>query len=92
MRPLTINIRTSIDCFQDLNLRLKVGCVWSCVREILLLLHAVLACLCFNVLEHLVLAIQLLLVIGLILELLPLFEHEGNIQILGRGLIHCMKF
>lgn len=93
VKLLAINIRTSINCLQDLNLRLKVGFVWSCGREIFLLpLHAMLVCLCFNVLEHLILAIQILLITGLVPELLPLFEHEGDSQILGRGCILCMTF
>lgn len=91
VRLLTINIRTRINCLQDLNPRLKVGFVGSCGRGIfLLLLHEGLVHLCFNASEHSVLAIQIFLITHLVLELLPLSEHEGNSQILGRGWVFCM--
>lgn len=93
VRLLAINERTSIKCLQGLNLSLKVGFVWSCGRETFFLpLYEVLVCLCFNVWEHSVLAIQILLITCLVLELLPLSEHEGNSQMPGRGCVLCMMF
>lgn len=83
VRLLTINTRTRINPLQDLNPRLKVGFVGSCGRGIfLLLLHEMLVHLCFNVSEHSVLAIQIFLITHLVLELLPLSEHEGNSQMM----------
>lgn len=48
VRLHAINIRTSTNCLQDLNLRLNVGFIWSHGREALLQLHSV----CMPAFEH----------------------------------------
>ena len=93
VRLLAISIRISVNCLQGWKLRLKVGFVGSCGSKIFLLpLQEVLVCWCFNVSQHLVLAIQILLITHSVLELLPVSEHEGNSHTLGRGCVLCMTF
>lgn len=77
VRPLTINIGTSINFLPDLHLRLKVGLAVfrekffsCCFKEYV--------CLCLNILEHSALAVYVLLSTHLTAALVPLSEHKSN--------------
>lgn len=90
VRPRAINIRTSTNCLEDLNLRLNVGFICSHGREAFLLpLHAVFVCLHLNTLKHLLLAIQILLITWWVLKLLLLLEDEGINPVLGTARFLC---
>lgn len=89
VRLRAINIRTSTNCLQDLNLRLNVGFIWSRGREALLQLHTVFVCLHLNTLKHSLLAIQILLITWWVPKLLLLLEDEGINPVLGRARFLC---
>lgn len=89
VRLRAINIRTSTNCLQDLNLRLNVGFIWSHGREALLQLHTVFVCLHLNTLKCSLLAIQILLITWWVPKLLLLLEDEGINPVLGRAHFQC---